>query len=313
MKPTLSLKTLYRSPVRTILTFILLAAVTFALFSQVMEYAIAKRELEKAVALYDGIATAEVSPLSTEAARADTPAYMFTDPRVSIDHMPQRVQERFRKLTYECFTSEQLETLSTLPYITYTDTRYMTAGYSDIYKRIDDGKEYFNYTYQCVVEATVEFSSYGRVTGGDIKVIGGEPKRKLSGSDYIYIVAESSKRHAEFAEIYQEPINNYVYYDGWSGHRSTIMVTNNSVYNEEYLQKLEIGKRYLFVLRYDKYRIDYVDTEEYFLTDPFVQEYCDAIIPLENEPENYLETEKFSGVRNYIDRINENLYTFDVV
>ena len=49
MKPKLSLKVLYRSPVKTILTFILLAAVTFALFSQVMEYAVTSREMKKAV------------------------------------------------------------------------------------------------------------------------------------------------------------------------------------------------------------------------------------------------------------------------
>ena len=49
MRPKLALKTLYRSPVRTVLTFILLAAVTFALFSQVIEYAIATREMKKAV------------------------------------------------------------------------------------------------------------------------------------------------------------------------------------------------------------------------------------------------------------------------
>ena len=46
MKLKIALKTLYRSPVRTILTFILLAAVTFALFSQVMEYANTKEEFD---------------------------------------------------------------------------------------------------------------------------------------------------------------------------------------------------------------------------------------------------------------------------
>ena len=60
MKPKYSLKTLYRSPVKTILTFILLAAVTFALFSQVMEYTIASREMQKAAERYEGIATAEI-------------------------------------------------------------------------------------------------------------------------------------------------------------------------------------------------------------------------------------------------------------
>ena len=55
MKPKLSLKTLFRSPVKTVLTFLLILAVTFSLFSQVLEYSVAKREMEKAVAEYKGV------------------------------------------------------------------------------------------------------------------------------------------------------------------------------------------------------------------------------------------------------------------
>ena len=61
MKVTLSLKTLYRSPVRMILTFILLVAVTFTLFSQVLEHAVTVREIDKAAQAYDGVGAVEVS------------------------------------------------------------------------------------------------------------------------------------------------------------------------------------------------------------------------------------------------------------
>ena len=52
MKSRIALKTLYRSPVRMILTFILLAAVTFALVSQVLEHAVTVREMNSAVNEY---------------------------------------------------------------------------------------------------------------------------------------------------------------------------------------------------------------------------------------------------------------------
>ena len=185
----------------------------------------------------------------------------------------------------------------------------MTAGYSDTLERTDSGREYFDYTQQCVIEATVKFSYYGRVTVGDIEVIGGQSKRPLTERDYIFVVAETSRRHNEI----ESPEDYVYYYRGGFPERATTMITSNRPWGEEYLQTLEIGKRYLFVLRYENYTIDYGDTEQYFLTDPFVQEYCDAVIPLEGEPENYHETEKFAGVRDYIDRIETNRYTHDVV
>ena len=46
--PSHSIKTVLRSPVRTILTFVLLGGVTFAFFSQTVEYAVTAREFNNA-------------------------------------------------------------------------------------------------------------------------------------------------------------------------------------------------------------------------------------------------------------------------
>ena len=35
------------------------------------------------------------------------------------------------------------------------DVRYMTAGVSDKYYRLDDGGNYYNYSTRCVIEGTV--------------------------------------------------------------------------------------------------------------------------------------------------------------
>ena len=79
--------------------------------------------------------------MNEAAAEAETPAYMFSDPRVNIEHLSPYLQEQFRLLMYERLSGEQIETLSKLPYISLVDTRYMTAGYSDLYTRVDDGRE----------------------------------------------------------------------------------------------------------------------------------------------------------------------------
>ena len=46
MKKLLSIKTLFRSKIKTLVTFLLVTAVTFALFSQVAEYINTKLEFE---------------------------------------------------------------------------------------------------------------------------------------------------------------------------------------------------------------------------------------------------------------------------
>ncbi|MBQ8830491.1 MAG: hypothetical protein IJ017_02710 [Oscillospiraceae bacterium] len=313
MKPKLSLKTLYRSPVRTVLTFILLAAVTFALFAQVIEYSVAEREMKKAVEQYDGVLTVESSPLNKDAAESHTPAYMFSDERVSVSHLSPYLQEYFRSLAYEHLTAEQIDTLSALPYITHTDTRYMTAGYSDTYTRVDDGREYYNYTQQCVIEATVEFLHAGRITVGDIEVIGGVPMNNFNYFPSVFVVMEDTN---SMSMIVQEgyPLDEYLVYMRYGiTERITTMITGDAKYGWNLIDTLEVGKRYLFVVRYDNYTISYDSTPQYILTDPFVNQYCEAVIPLEGEPENYLETEKFSDIRRYIDNINTRLHTFDVV
>jgi len=56
MKKSLALKSLLRSPMKTLLTFLLIAAASFALFSRVIDYAVTTRETENAKSLYHAVA-----------------------------------------------------------------------------------------------------------------------------------------------------------------------------------------------------------------------------------------------------------------
>jgi len=59
MKASLPFKTLFRSPVKTALTFVLLAAVSFAFFTCMAEYAVTSREFKNAALQYRGVDAAE--------------------------------------------------------------------------------------------------------------------------------------------------------------------------------------------------------------------------------------------------------------
>ena len=158
MRHKIAFKTLYRSPVRMILTLILLVAVTFTLFSQVLEHAVTVREIEKAEETYDGICAVTATE---KYCKTIYNHYLALDPRVEIDEQKEK-QLKILNLAlgetteqYPPLTAAQIETISSLPYVTSTEKRYITAGVTEDYERLDDGSKYYNYTHQCLVEGTL--------------------------------------------------------------------------------------------------------------------------------------------------------------
>lgn len=140
MKLSLSMKTLFRSPVRTALTFVLLGIVSFALFMRVNEYAITRREFNNAISQYRGVGAAEATPANAMVL-VNNPDYIKTDPRLS-QLEPDDNREWFESLRYRPITGEQIAAIAAIPYISLVDTRYMTAGFSDNYYRLDEGPSF---------------------------------------------------------------------------------------------------------------------------------------------------------------------------
>ncbi len=123
MKQSTALKTLPRAPLKSLLTFLLIAAASFALFSRVTDYAITTREAGKAESFYSGVAALDNS----------VPAMVLIEDRDGIAFA--NVQQPEDK---PWPSKEQLNELSSLPGVTLTDTRYMTAGQVGDYKRLID-------------------------------------------------------------------------------------------------------------------------------------------------------------------------------
>ena len=138
MKPKLALKNIYRSLVRSIFIFLLLASTTSLLFSNIMEFYVNKRETEKAIAMFDGIGTTEKRDISIYAQEMRYGEYIFTDSRVPMDFYPAKDTAMYRsKFRYDKLTDSEIDFIEKMPDVTYTDKRYMTSGVSDIYKRLD--------------------------------------------------------------------------------------------------------------------------------------------------------------------------------
>ena len=305
MKPSLSIMTLFRSPTRTLLTFVLLGAVTFALFSQIAEYAITSREYGKATSRYVGIGTAELEPPKNSNTGFPIPydEYGIDD---SVDIMG--LIEPY-KYTYQYMTREQISAIAALPYITTTDTRYMTAGVSDEYFRLDDGNYSYSFTSRCVVEATLaDFYTDERFRASilslsDCRVLAGVLPWGTN-TQTIEVRAVTFISHEGVGGSSEGPV------------RRTFIWTPRYKYLPEYIQEtMTLGNRYVFTLRYD-----ILEKEGYFyLHDYLAEPWCAAIIPI-NNPDvpkgdtcDYLEYDSLAPLRKLIEITNADMHTFDIV
>ncbi|MDR1589962.1 MAG: ABC transporter permease [Oscillospiraceae bacterium] len=319
MKPSLSIKTLYRAPVKTILTFVLLAAVTFAFFSQVGEYAITERELANAAGQYIGVGTAEIAeapdikPVSSD--------YMNADPRVASRYSEEERAYYLDELRYQPLSREQLDAISGLPYITSFDTRYMTVGVSDTYYRPDDGSPFYNYTTRCIVEGTLAEIKYGASTN----LMGSTEEGEFYRFDWLVlndctpIAGAGDDWSHDYATLLVESnaVKPYMR-SSVGGSERSVTYTHDYIYDTAYLEGLTPGNRYVFVLRFDPLEALPNVTEgrqkyTLYLYDHLAEPWCGSIWPVTGAPDDYLETEEYAPLRELVEITNADIHTFDMV
>ena len=306
MKAKQSLKTLYRSPVRMILTFILVVAVTFTLFSQVLEHAVTVREIDKAAQSYDGVGAVEVEKAKT---KTIYPVQLAFDPRVGANENIFWLVNQIGT-EYAPVKQDNIDIISKLPYVTSMDTRYMTAGVMTEYSRIHEGLKYYNYVGQTLVEGTLtavrydehlELESYGIITRdyyltfNDIKVVGGK------------LTSESGDKKIVVSTGIADPVDAR---KGGIGTQDRIKGVNTPQYKYtfEEIDSMVVGNQYVFLIRSDCL------LEENYIHSDYYHElwFEDTLWDVTGVP-NYLETEEFSEIKEMIDLVNLNHHTFDVV
>ncbi len=113
MRKSIAFKTLLRAPVKMLLTFLLIAAASFALFSKIAEFSVTHREAAKAESFYSGVAALDntVPPVEWEE---------------EIDGVEWHCTQEIESKPWP--TDEQIKEFTSLPGVTLADTRYMTAG-----------------------------------------------------------------------------------------------------------------------------------------------------------------------------------------
>ena len=235
MRRSTVLKTLLRSPAKTLLTFLLIAASSFALFSRVTDYAVTTRESAKAESFYYGVAALDNS----------TPPLGY----YTLDPKPWPSEEQINKF-------------ASLPGVTLADTRYTTDGFIEDYKRVIDQEgslEEGEFILEGTYAGSEDYSSGNLyLTFTDVKVHAGELQFDPDQPLKISAGSDEWRRH-EYDWTYFDEIKK--------GSRCLVLGT----YSERSGTSLELGSfTYLysaqdveFLRVIDGLGEDYLDTEEF--------------------------------------------------
>ena len=302
-------RTLLRSPVKTVLTVLLLAAAAFLLLDNLSSYAMQTEAVRQAEEKVEGVLTVERSPVS-EPAEGKWNRFLLTE-----------LGESYRWMTYESMHHEalsaaDLEALESLPCIDAVDKRYMTAGVSEEYLRNDCSIAQYNYTDRLVIEATVTgiYPSKAMAVYNSMKEIRLKDVTFLAGNQrYIdeqlaffgdtvrlicYPVSETSEDYGSFV------------YMGGSGYTAQSLEYDIT---EETVGSVEKGRRYVFVVRAPRAKANDSDSYGFYLGDDSLRGWWPYVTDVTDLPENYLETADFAPLRELIQVTNDDIHTFDVV
>ena len=124
MKPGQHLRSLYRTPLKTGLTLLLLAAAAFLFLYNLSEYGVSDREYREAQDRYEGVLTLEES-VPPEPQNPIWNFFLETDPTNPAETYGQ---VRYADFHQESLSRSTLEEVSALPHISQLARRYMTAG-----------------------------------------------------------------------------------------------------------------------------------------------------------------------------------------
>ena len=330
MRPLLSLKTLLRSPVSTILTFLLLAAASFALFSRVTDYAVTSREAARAASYYRGVAALDTgvpntsgrltSVLNPDFARAlgdglTTDIFDTSGPMGDQYSRMWNADTAHETAPPPALTGEQIKEVTSLPQVTSADARVMTAGVSDKYTRVNldlDGGYIEPYTYNTryVIEGTLSkidelyqgtpYWGYS-LTFTDPNLLAGYPGMIGRGSTLFQMGLRSMDG------------GNYFGCESYSYDYCYWMMLDNP-FGERFADTLKVGSRYLMVARWDPYMGNPSGgLFSSMLGDLDTMDYCPSFYSLDGEPDDYLDTPEFAKVKELIDITNQDVFTFDMV
>ena len=313
-------KTLLRSPVKTVLTVLLLASAAFLFLDNLSSYVMqteAIREAEKAV---EGVLTVERSQVSRPQDGTQS-WFLITDP-TNPGNIYWGPSFTYENMHHEALTAADLNALGALPYIDAVDKRYMTAGLSEEYARSDNPTASYGFMDRLVIEATVDgfedrddsnFVTYCYVDGirayklKDVTLLAGNRASletqldTLNGKVRLFLIGTPEEFIGTDANFSGGPAGpNVIDCLDFDISRKTVM-------------SLENDRRYVFVVRAPRGVGSGSDGLGFYVGDDSRKDWWPYITDITDLPENYLETEAFAPLRELIRVTNDDLHTFDVV
>lgn len=263
MKKFWALRTIFRSPLKTIVTFFLIAAASFTLFSRLTEYVVTGRETANAKSFYHGVGALD-----------------HTVPEMLVEWEDKGVlySEVYESGDKSLPTEEQLKEFSSLPGVSLTDRRYMTAGLVEGYRRVVD-ESYGEYSMDYFI---LEGTYQGYENGGGLLYL---------KFDDITVLASECELPVEKSVTIE-----HIGIEEFSG-------GEKNAYPENFWSKLRKGSRVLV-------RGKYWSDEDAFLTVGHDEK---VVRILDGVGEDYLDTERFVYYKQLISAINQDQDIYDVV
>ncbi len=321
MKNRYAFKMLLRSPVKTALTVLLLAVACFLLLDNLSSYAMQTQAIREAEQKVEGVLTVEREPVSIPC-DGSTSWFLLTDPTSPITLYDESIS--YEELHHKALSIADLDALEALPYIDGVDKRYMSAGLSEKYLRLDAPLANYGYMDRMIIEATVSgytdetrlhlgFTSHP--TDGvryfylnDVKVLGGDRTKldqmnKVLGSKSILIVFAMPEEY-----IGSDP--DIIMYSGGGG--CTVSCQDYDLTREQ-MHSIQQNKRYIFVVRAPRSFSERSEYQGLYMGDDSRKDWWPYITDVTDLQSDYLETEEFTSLRELIQVTNDDLHTFDVV
>ena len=288
MRLALSMKTAIRTPVKMLLTFLLLGATSYMSFTGIAEYTITTREYERIVSYYKGVGAVEVEPMPDSYPEFDY--YLYTDERVVDNPYGDHIDAH----KYAGLRKSDIDAISAMPYVTLSSTRYMTAGIADELTRSEIIRNYYNYTHRFIAEA-----EFHRLNLGVIPDIGwvyhdADPNGIVMGFNYImqkrfYIAFDNFVPLTTETSWIDDYRRNYASEDGRGvsfPYLTAFAYTGNTDFYDEYTE--EFLKYNVFGNRgdginavYDGRHSAFVHTGHRDRVDAYNFDYLESLIPSE--------------------------------
>ena len=351
MKLRTHLQSLIRSPLKTVLTLLLLAAAAFLFLYNLSEYSVSDREYREARDRYEGVLTVEEQPVP---ATSDTNHFLFTetgerDAYYAVENAAG-ANFSYKRFHQKSLGEDLIEQLSALPHVSRVEKRYLTAGVSPDYCRLDTDKNYYHYAGRCVLAATLEARFFDvlhepdkwalytktyyeteaieHLILADAEMLAGDP-------EWFWDILEKQyfDKHEVYIQVIKDEYRDLTsdfYPQTWrpgAGGREDVYALVNNVYPDD-VAVLQPGHRYVMVLL-QKDVTEYVSAmeEEKSLYREYDQKFMNGFnvgddsilgwwpyfVDITDLPENWLETDEFADLRELIRVTEDDVHTFDVV